>query len=104
MAAVYLGPPRPPRLRLLGPEMAGRCHGLLSPQTPPSRPWPGRVFKRVAEPMLLDFLPPQLKERTQPLGPGAPRAGDYVVYWMRAALRATRPISRSSWRTPDSRV
>lgn len=39
--------------------------------------------------MRFDFLPPELRERTQPLGPGAPRAGDYVVYWMRTALRAT---------------
>lgn len=31
----------------------------------------------------------ELAERVSPLGPGEPRAGDYIVYWMRTAMRAT---------------
>jgi photolyase PhrII len=40
------------------------------------------------ESVRFDFLPTALRERTVPLGPGTPRTGDYVVYWMRNALRA----------------
>ncbi|MBS1153160.1 MAG: phr, partial [Myxococcaceae bacterium] len=31
----------------------------------------------------------ELAERVSPLGPGVPRGGDYVLYWMRTAMRAT---------------
>lgn len=30
-----------------------------------------------------------LAERVSPLGPGEPRSGEYVLYWMRTAMRAT---------------
>src|SRR5687768_8010605 len=37
----------------------------------------------------VELLPAHLKERTLPLGQAAPREGDFVVYWMRTAMRAT---------------
>ena len=37
---------------------------------------------------LLASLPEHLRERTRPLGPAAPAADEFILYWMRTACRA----------------